>query len=1038
MSTSAPFVRAVVVTRGRAGFLGETLAAISRQSRPVDVTHVVVCGGSIEDEDIVVPPGMDVEITREKSATFGDAVSALLEGRESRQGEWLWLFHDDSAPEPDALEHLLSQAAKRRLAAVVGSAQVTWDDPGRLVNVGTTVSHRGARRIGDAEGDDLNQGQHDETEDVLAVGLAGALVTRGAWDRLEGTDRAYGRFGDSADFCRRAWRAGYDVVIAPRARVRHAQASLLPRKDVDDSPGDPRSTHAQRRASEWYHAMAWAPAWLGPFIFVWCVLASLGRAFTRVAASDPRLMIADLRVPIVLWFRLGRLPASRAAVRRVSKGGEPVELPLLATTSDVIRYLRTRDLGAYEAWRAETRPSDVQRVELAALAKRRRLTLGALALVMLAVSVALFGTWFAPLTRGEVLAGTALGTTDVSTADLWLRAFTGWSDRGLGSGGVDGGFAALMLPFSLVPGGLAMGIGLLLMLSPLLAALAMWFSSGAATRSPIARFMAAALWGTWPALIQSVSDGRVGSVLAHILLPYLGLMVVRAIGAGRRDRLADGMEFPRTRIGSPSAAAAASLLLAVISVATPILTLPLVGIIAIVAVSTLGSARYAITIPLPALVLQGPSLVAAFQGRAGPGWWSTLVREDGPSLNSAPASGWDLLWGVAQHPPLWPTFPGAGTVIFTYVAGALVVGAALAALASGRASGAVATGWGIGVVGLAVAAIAARTLAVVPGPDGAAAANGWAGPGLSLMALGLVGAACSAAPPGWTPGVEWRARPLRALGGGLVIGLLGLNIVGSVWPGRSFGGDVHPSPAAVLPLVAGLEQASDPITRSLVLWQDEDGVVRYSVEATDGSTTLAGRGATIGVTAADSMDEDVVATAVGILAGGGTDAAETLVAWGISTVVVAPDNQALESVLLRSPELSLIGASDLGRSWRVKTVGDVPVSRAWIQTTLGDRVPLNSTPVGLSATLEAAASGRIILAVPADDRWWATLDGHPLATADADGRQAFALERGGGELRIGYLDSTYRRWWWASVAVLVWAAASAVPLYDRRFRRSAP
>ncbi len=146
-----------------------------------------------------------------------------------------------------------------------------------------------------------------------------------------------------------------------------------------------------------------------------------------------------------------------------------------------------------------------------------------------------------------------------------------------------------------------------------------------------------------------------------------------------------------------------------------------------------------------------------------------------------------------------------------------------------------------------------------------------------------------------------------------------------------------------------------------MLWQDEAGLVRYTVEARDGSTTLAGRGATTWPAAPeDGVDSGVLAPAIGILAGGGSGAADTLVGWGISTVVVAPGSPALESELLRSPELSLIGASDLGHSWRVKTSGGIPAARAWIQTGLGDRVPLSSGPVGLTASLPPAASGTVI------------------------------------------------------------------------------
>jgi hypothetical protein len=543
----------------------------------------------------------------------------------------------------------------------------------------------------------------------------------------------------------------------------------------------------------------------------------------------------------------------------------------------------------------------------------------------------------------------------------------------------------------------------------------------------------------WPALIQSVSDGRIGAVIVHLALPFLALAMARSIGVDRRDRLADGAFFPPSRLGSPSAAAGAALLLAVISIASPILLFPLALVVVVVTLSSPAHWRFSLTIPLPALVLHGSALAVAWNRWGTAGWFSPLVREDGAALASAPASGWDLLWGVVQHPPLWPDFPGIGTMVLTYGVGVLLVAAALAALASGRSAGAVSAGWGLAVIGLAVAAASARTIAVVSGPDGAAAANGWGGPGLSLFALGLVVAACAAAPPGWTPGIAWRARPLRAIGNGLVIGLLAVHVVATVWPGRTFGGDVHPSPPQVLPRVATLEQVSQPVGRVLVLWQDEDGLIRYSVESQDGPTTLAGRGATeVPSVRAASPEPSVLAPAIAALAGGGDGATELLIAWGVSTVVVAPGSPALESHLQRSPELALIGASDLGRSWRVKTEDGTPVARAWIETALGDRVPLDSTPVGLTASLEAAAAGRIILAVPADRRWTATLDGNPLPVVEAGGRQAFLLKRGGGDLSVVYRDGTYRTWWWAGVVSLVWAAAGAIPLHDRRFRRPAP
>ena len=67
--------------------------------------------------------------------------------------------------------------AEARSAALVGPKQVDWDDPEQLLEVGlrTTAS---ARRANDVVAGEIDQGQHDDRSDVLAVGTAGALIDR--------------------------------------------------------------------------------------------------------------------------------------------------------------------------------------------------------------------------------------------------------------------------------------------------------------------------------------------------------------------------------------------------------------------------------------------------------------------------------------------------------------------------------------------------------------------------------------------------------------------------------------------------------------------------------------------------------------------------------------------------------------------------------------------------------------------------------------------------------------------------------------------
>ena len=118
---------------------------------------------------------------------------------EDATGEhFLWLLHDDSAPEPTCLKELVSAAAEGRSVALVGPKQVDWDNPEILLEVGlrTTAS---ARRANDIVPGEIDQGQHDDRSDVLAVGTAGAFVDRAVWKQMGGTSPYFAPFEETTD-----------------------------------------------------------------------------------------------------------------------------------------------------------------------------------------------------------------------------------------------------------------------------------------------------------------------------------------------------------------------------------------------------------------------------------------------------------------------------------------------------------------------------------------------------------------------------------------------------------------------------------------------------------------------------------------------------------------------------------------------------------------------------------------------------------------------------------------------------------------------
>ena len=212
--------------------------------------------------------------------SFGAAVTTALRTlTPAVDTEWLWFFHDDSAPAPDALGHLLRTLEHTASVAVAGVKQVGWDDPDELIEVGFTVSRSGRRMTG-VEPGEVDQGQHDFRDDVLAVGLTGALVRLSVWTQMRGTDSTYGVFGDGLDLCRRVRLAGHRVVVVPRAVVRHAQATLT---GGADRSTERDTTFGARLRSQLYFLATGMTAWLLPFFLVGAVLAAPVRARSRRA-----------------------------------------------------------------------------------------------------------------------------------------------------------------------------------------------------------------------------------------------------------------------------------------------------------------------------------------------------------------------------------------------------------------------------------------------------------------------------------------------------------------------------------------------------------------------------------------------------------------------------------------------------------------------------------------------------------------------------------------------------------------------------------
>ncbi|GEO34445.1 glycosyltransferase [Cellulomonas aerilata] len=572
---------AVLVTRGATRYLPAALAAVASQTRPAARVVVVDAaptaarsGGACDpraprDADPVTrlaaaafaERATDVHVVAVPGArTFGHAVRDGLAqvAADDDAGGWLWLLHDDCAPAPTALAELVRVVEHAPSVAVAGAKQRGWDDPARLVELGVTTSRLGRRMTG-VEPGEVDQGQHDGREDVLAVGLAGALVRRDVWDELGGTEPSLGPFGDGLDLCRRARLAGHRVVVVPRAVVRHAQASLRGlREDDRRTTGaapepDPRRSYAARRRAHVHSRLASSPLPLVPLLTVGFLLSAVVRALGRIAGKDGRLALAEVAAPVVAVLHPVRMARARARARRTRRLPRRSLRPLQSTWRDVLREERDRAFGRAAARRVVRAPSELEIAELATLTARRRAGLAALVVALVAVTVAAVGSLVVAVGGGRTLVGGGLLPAGGDVGDLWRSATSGWVTAGLGTAAPGDPLLAVLVPVSALTGGdVQRAVDVLFLGSVLLGGLGAWFAAGAATRSVGLRWWAALVWVAAPSLGLALDQGRVGAALAHAALPWVALGVARALGVQRADVVLSGLVDARRGDADPA------------------------------------------------------------------------------------------------------------------------------------------------------------------------------------------------------------------------------------------------------------------------------------------------------------------------------------------------------------------------------------------------------------------------------------------------------------------------------------------------------
>ncbi|WP_329067076.1 glycosyltransferase family 2 protein [Amycolatopsis sp. NBC_01480] len=259
------------------------------------------------------PPVLSGVVTLSSETGFAAAIAAAVEHAVERWGDpgaWLWILHDDCAPEPDCLEQLLHAAEVTPSAKVLGPLGLDWADPRLVVEAGLSTDASGHRQqMAAADGG---------PSEVLAVPSAGSLVRRELWEDLGGFDEEFPLLREDLDFGWRANAAGSLVLSVPAARLRHARALTTGQRSPDAVPS---SLAALNRA----HGLRVFLVNCSPFSF-WFGLIRLPvllvlRALVFFVLRRTSEAGAELSALGYLCSGRGKLRAARARRREIPRPG---------------------------------------------------------------------------------------------------------------------------------------------------------------------------------------------------------------------------------------------------------------------------------------------------------------------------------------------------------------------------------------------------------------------------------------------------------------------------------------------------------------------------------------------------------------------------------------------------------------------------------------------------------------------------------------------------------------------------------------------
>jgi GT2 family glycosyltransferase len=532
---SSHHVTAILVVHDGALWLPEVVASLASQTRPIDYTLAVDTGS--EDTSLKLLRNARVaSLSLPRDTGFGAAVAAGLESvpKRSNENEWIWLIHDDCAPQPGALAALLNAIEDRPQVAIAGPKLRGWYDRTHLLEAGVSIANNGARWTG-LESHEYDQGQHDGIREVLSVSTAGMLIRREVFEELGGFDPNLALFRDDVDLGWRAQVAGHKVIAVTEAVAFHAEAAASERRGLDVKSAIFRRPLILDRRNAAYVLLTNSSWWLLPWLAIQLLASAFLRAGGYILAKLPGYASDEVFAVALLLIRPGlilgarrmrrkqRLISSRVistyipprwsqlrlGILRVSETYRHVLLPSSSEPSDLLEApIEDEDLVApapTNLWRTAFRHPEI---------------LGILFLVLIT------SLWSAH--RYGSLVGGALASTPSGASDLWSRYGQSWHQIGMGSSSATPTWILILALLSTLLFGNAVALVIILFwAAPLLFMWSMYMLLRNLSQNSWLTMGASVAYALSPVSIAAINSGRLGTIAVLIIGPRLIIFLTR-------------------------------------------------------------------------------------------------------------------------------------------------------------------------------------------------------------------------------------------------------------------------------------------------------------------------------------------------------------------------------------------------------------------------------------------------------------------------------------------------------------------------------